>query len=163
MRWAGNAVTPVSCSPDALRPSVPVSHPAVGAERRSVHHLQNGRGEHYGLCRQPGARSMADSEAPRISDRSSDSAGRPDQSSRQGRHADDGRPADFDGCTRTDAAVGQAQQPLRVDCDRHDGVVRRDRLSRRLPENHASRSSRSVAAIQAGIARSSPALRWASC
>src|SRR5580765_3821246 len=82
-RWAESAVTPVSCNRDALQPSLPASHAAIGIERCSVHHLQDGRREHLGVRRQPGAGPVADSETARISDRTGDSPGRPDQSSRE--------------------------------------------------------------------------------
>ena len=47
--------------------------------------------------------------------RPGDPSRRPGQPSAQGRHADDGRPADPDGGDRADAALGRPDEPLRLD------------------------------------------------
>ena len=56
----------------------------------------------------------------------------------EGGNADDGRAADPDGVNRADAALGRPDQRVRLDCRRRDAAVRRDRVRRRLPEDHAA-------------------------
>ena len=64
---------------------------------------------------------------------------------RQGRDADDGRPADPDGGARADAAVGRPVEPVHLDRGAGDRRLRRGRLRRRLPEDR--RGARITACI----------------
>ena len=84
--------------------------------------------------------------------------GGPGQPSSEGRHADDGRAADPDRGHRADAAVGGPDQRLHLDRGDLDDAVRRDRVPRRLPEDHAPLASRAAGPATRWAARSSSAL-----
>ena len=76
----------------------------------------------------------------------------PADASRQGRHADDGRPADPDVGDRPDAAVGEPDERLHLDRRARDDGVRRRGFRRRLPEDRPALASRAVAPLQDGLA-----------
>ncbi len=103
-------------------------------------------------------RPLADPQAARLPDRPDHPAGRAAVAPRQGRHADDGRAADPDRGGRADAAVGGSLEPVHLDRGAGDGRLRRGRLPRRLPEDHAPVAPRADPALQDGAARSSSAL-----
>ena len=75
----------------------------------------------------------------------------PQSPSRQGGHADDGRPADPGGGARADAAVGGSDQRLRLDC-------RARRRRRSAPSASSTTTSRSRGDRRAVCGR---ATRWA--
>ena len=83
----------------------------------------------------------------------------PASAPRQGRHADDGRPADPDVGARADAAVGRPRDAVHLGRHAVDGGIRRDRIRRRLPEDRASVASRPAAALQDGLAGASSGRR----
>ena len=121
-------------------------------QRVPVHHLPDRGRDRDGAGAQPGAGADDDPPAARLPDRAGHPAGRAADASRQGRHADDGRPADPGVRDRADAALGEPDERLHLDRrDRHDGVRRR-RLRRRLPEDRAPLPSRPAAALQDGLA-----------
>ena len=107
---------------------------------------------HDGARDQPGDGADDDPPAARLPDRAGHPAGRTADASRQGRHADDGRPADPGVRDHPDAALGEPDERLHLDRrDRHDGVRRRG-FRRRLPQDRAPLPSRAVAALQDGVA-----------
>ena len=67
------------------------------------------------------ARPVDDPPAARVPDRPGDPAGRARDRTGQGRHADDGRPADPDGGAGADAAVGGSDERLHLDRGAVDG------------------------------------------
>ena len=69
-----------------------------------------------GAGHQPAAGPVADSQAARVPGRPGHSTGGPRDAPHQGRHADDGRPADPGGVARADAALGGSHQHLHLDC-----------------------------------------------
>ena len=69
----------------------------------------------------------------------------------EGGHTDDGRAADPDGLDRPHTALGRPDQRVRLDCRDRDGDVRRDRIRRRLPEDHPAAPTTACC----------PATRWA--
>ena len=92
--------------------------------------------------------SMDDQQAAGVPDWPGDPAGGTDHAPAEGRNADDGRSSDPHGGNRADAAVGQPQERVRVDCGPDDGGLRRGRLCRRLSEDRAPVASRPQAALQ---------------
>src|SRR4051794_320968 len=106
---------------DAVLSAVSVPLAAVGAERDAVHHVPDRRLEPLRAADEPGARAMDGPQTAGISDRSGDPRGRTADASAEGRHPDDGRPADIDRVARADAALGRPAQRLRLDCGADDG------------------------------------------
>ena len=66
------------------------------AERDPLHHVPDGGGESLGACDQPAVRTLDGPLAARVPDRPGNPTGRAAEPSREGRDADDGRPADSD-------------------------------------------------------------------
>ena len=127
-------------------------------QRGALHHVPHGGGEHDGARHQPGDGAVADSSPARFPDRAGDPPGRSGVASRQGRHADDGRAADPCGGAHADAAVGRPHQHLRLDRGVADRRLRRHRLPRRLPEDHAP-----IVGRTRGRATRSGCRSWSAC
>ena len=133
--------------PAATRAARPARHGA-----RAGDHVPHGGREPERARAQPAPRTLVHRPAAAIPDRPGRAPGRSVEPQGQGRHADDGRPADSDGGVRADAALGEPDQPVRLDRDSVHGRVRRDWLRGRLPEDHAAQPPRPVRALQAAVA-----------